>query len=136
VTAVLLSVAPSVKRRRLDPSGCLSYLPAELAGWRPGAVLSDLLPDALPRAEEGARAGPGRATGSRPASPPPGGRLGGEGPHFFPMQYRALLDRMSSRPSATAGVESKSLRSLRSLVASSSNRGRAATTCVRPSRPT
>ncbi len=54
----------------------------------------------------------------------------------FPKQYKNLSERMNSFPSAATGVAWKMLPSGRSLVASNSNCGFAATTNVFPSRDT
>ena len=54
--------------------------------------------------------------------------------YFSPMQYRYASERSSRRLPATAGLPLKTLRSPRSLTASCSNSGLAASTNVLPSR--
>ena len=58
-TAVLLSVAASVKRHGLNPWVYLKHVLTELPTRRPGADLTDLLPDGWTRARVGALMGAG-----------------------------------------------------------------------------
>jgi hypothetical protein len=54
-TAVLLSVAASVKRHGIDPWAYLTHVLSELPGRTPGADLADLLPDAWDKSRGGTR---------------------------------------------------------------------------------
>jgi transposase len=58
-TAVLLSLAASVKRHGVNPWAYLTYVLTQLPARRPGADLTDLLPDGWTRAQVGALMGAG-----------------------------------------------------------------------------
>jgi hypothetical protein len=58
-TAVLLSLAASVKRHGVNPWAYLKYVLTELPARRPGANLTDLLPDGWTCARVGALIGAG-----------------------------------------------------------------------------
>ncbi len=71
---------------------------------------------------------------SDPRSLPGSFRCANALPHFVPMQYRYLSERMKRRPAATAGLALNAPRSPSSFVARSLNSGAAATTNARPPR--
>jgi hypothetical protein len=58
-TAVLLSVAASVKRHGVNPWAYLTHVLTELPARRPGADLTDLLPDEWTCAQAGVLMGAG-----------------------------------------------------------------------------
>ena len=58
-TAVLLSVAASVKRHGVNPWVYIQHVLTELPARQPGADLTDLLPDGWTRARVGALMGAG-----------------------------------------------------------------------------
>jgi hypothetical protein len=68
-TAVLLSVAASVKRHRIDPWLYLKHILTELPTRRGGTALSDLLPNTPGLPVPG---GPERPPTRHPAAPTPG----------------------------------------------------------------
>ena len=57
--AVLLTLAASVKRHGVNPWAYLTHVLTQLPARRPGADLTDLLPDGWTRAHVGARMGAG-----------------------------------------------------------------------------